>query len=143
MVKMAEDESNVKCAKHVYQNLCDLETLLGLASVVPLMEAIQSLTKFAQSRDVGISDFVAVVKQWHIQLYSLYMDPSIAFKGNEFSLYKDFTKIQWDTILMKWVNDLDTSEEHLVLTSSKICASIFATHAHIRSMKDVTPRSLE
>jgi len=50
----------------------------------PLMENIQSLIKFIERRDIFICDFIVMVKVCQGQFYSLYCDPTFAFKGNEF-----------------------------------------------------------
>ena len=42
--------------------LCDIGTLLILPCLLPLLDCVNSLMKFAQSSDVFISDFVAMVK---------------------------------------------------------------------------------
>jgi hypothetical protein len=48
--------------------LIDLHLLLGLAVVLPLMEAIGSLLKFAQRHDVYICNFITNVKVYQDQL---------------------------------------------------------------------------
>jgi hypothetical protein len=47
-------------AKHNCNLFCDVGTLLALPCVLPLLECVNDLMKFAQ--DVFISDYVAVVK---------------------------------------------------------------------------------
>jgi hypothetical protein len=47
IVKMAEDSSTIDIAKPNYELLCDVEMFLGLACVLPLLEAVQC---FAQGR---------------------------------------------------------------------------------------------
>jgi len=47
IVKMASDAKVDELAKNLYNSLCDLECLLGLASIRPLMEVAQCFIKFA------------------------------------------------------------------------------------------------
>jgi hypothetical protein len=42
--------------------LCDLHMLLGLSCLLPLLEAMNALIKFAQRKDVFICNFVATIK---------------------------------------------------------------------------------
>ncbi len=44
--------------------LCDIKVFLGLACIIPMLECVQSLSKFAQAHDVFICDFVATLKSW-------------------------------------------------------------------------------
>jgi hypothetical protein len=48
IVKMAKDSSTIDIAKPNCKLLCDVETFLGFTCVLPLLEAMQCLTKFAE-----------------------------------------------------------------------------------------------
>jgi len=50
VVKMVEDSVIVDTTKINYELMCDLETLLGLSCIIPLLELVQGLSKFAQSQ---------------------------------------------------------------------------------------------
>jgi hypothetical protein len=50
VVKMVEDNVIVDTTKINYELMCDLETLLGLSCIIPLLELVQGLSKFAQSQ---------------------------------------------------------------------------------------------
>jgi hypothetical protein len=50
--------------------LSDVHMLLGLASILPLMENMQSLFKFAQHGDIFVSNFIVAVKVCQGQLYN-------------------------------------------------------------------------
>jgi hypothetical protein len=54
-------------------------TLLALPCVLPLLECVNELMKFAQSRDVFISDYVATVNIYQVDLYMMYMDLETSF----------------------------------------------------------------
>ncbi len=48
VVKMAKDSGHIENAKNGYKLLCDVETLLGLACILPCLETMQGLFKFTQ-----------------------------------------------------------------------------------------------
>jgi hypothetical protein len=47
VVKMVEDNVSIAIVKANYELLYDVETLLGLVCVLPLLELVQGLFKFA------------------------------------------------------------------------------------------------
>jgi hypothetical protein len=55
---MAIDSTIIDIVKANYELLCDLESLLGLACVLPLMEAMQTLSKYVQTQTTFICDFI-------------------------------------------------------------------------------------
>ena len=66
-------------AKHNCDLLCDVATLLALPCVLPLLECMNELMKFAKSRDVFISDYITLVKISQADLYMMYVDPEMSF----------------------------------------------------------------
>jgi hypothetical protein len=60
---MAIDSTTiVDIAKANYELLCDPHIFLGLACVLPLLETMQALSKFAQTQTTFICDFIFQVK---------------------------------------------------------------------------------
>jgi hypothetical protein len=51
LVKIILDYPSKQQAKLNYENLCDFQVLLGLAYILPLLEYVHVLIKFAQMRD--------------------------------------------------------------------------------------------
>jgi hypothetical protein len=47
IVKMVVNNSTINISRTNYKLLCDVETFLGVACVMPLLGAMQCLTKFA------------------------------------------------------------------------------------------------
>ncbi len=47
LVKMVLDNPTNQQAKQNYEHLCDLQILLGLACILPLLESVHALIKFA------------------------------------------------------------------------------------------------
>jgi hypothetical protein len=61
VVNMNDDVANNVVANTNYELLCDVETIMGLTCVLPMLEAMQSLNKLAQNKDTFICDFVSAV----------------------------------------------------------------------------------
>jgi hypothetical protein len=54
--------------------------LLGLFCLLPLLEAMNALIKFAQGRDTFIYGFVATIKSFQVNLYMMYSNQHEHFK---------------------------------------------------------------
>ncbi len=61
-VKMATNSVAINITKVNHELLCDVEMLLGLACIIPLLKLVQSLSKFAQDCETFICNFVAPFK---------------------------------------------------------------------------------
>jgi hypothetical protein len=46
-------------------SLCDVEFILGLPCIMPLLECVHMLIKFTQVRDVFVYNFVDIVEMAH------------------------------------------------------------------------------
>jgi hypothetical protein len=71
-------------AKLNYENLCDLQVLLGLACILPLLESIHALIKFAQMRDVYVCDLVVAIKVCQGDIYMMYCNQTSNFTTENF-----------------------------------------------------------
>jgi hypothetical protein len=69
--------------------LCDIGTLLALLCTLPLLECVNDLIKFTQSRDVFISNYVAAIKICQVDLYMMYMDLKSSFQKAHFQMFCD------------------------------------------------------
>jgi hypothetical protein len=54
LVKMALDSPTNQQIKLNYENLCDLQVLLRLVCILPLLEFSHAFIKFAQMRDLYV-----------------------------------------------------------------------------------------
>jgi hypothetical protein len=79
---MFEDQVTNIAAKANLDLLCDVETY-----IIPLFEFVQSLSKFGQTHDVFICDFVHVVKVCEDDLYEMYCDPIIQYSSKDFNTF--------------------------------------------------------
>ncbi len=60
---MHDDLHVVVVAKTNLQYICDIEVVMGLAYIMPLLELVHALIKFVQAHDTFVCDFVIVVKR--------------------------------------------------------------------------------
>jgi hypothetical protein len=57
-----KQQASKESAEWNLDSFCDISTLLALPCMMPLLDSVNSLMKFAQSADVFISDYVVAVK---------------------------------------------------------------------------------
>jgi hypothetical protein len=75
VVKMHNNNLHiVATTKMNLQYLCDIEVVMGLANIMPLLESVHVLIKFTQAHDTFLCDFVTVVKMCCVELYNMYLD---------------------------------------------------------------------
>jgi hypothetical protein len=113
IVKFAQDAPKESGAKKNLTLLLDVATLLALPCILPLLECIQSLIKFAQSRNVFISDFIAAVKICQGELFEMYTNSSTSFQPLHFQSFYDVVNDHSHTISHEWVTDLNNGNETL------------------------------
>jgi hypothetical protein len=70
VVKMVNDSLGNASAKNNYELLCDCDTILGLICVLPMMEAMQNLSKMAQGKDTFVCDLMSSIILCTNELYS-------------------------------------------------------------------------
>lgn len=56
-------------AKASLELFCDVEMFLGLTCIIPMLELVQGLSKFAHNWDIFICNFVVTIKEYEVQLY--------------------------------------------------------------------------
>jgi hypothetical protein len=88
--------------------LTDLHFLLRLVIMIPLMEAIGSLLKFAQRQDVSICNFIAIVKVYQGQFYRLYFN-NITFINDELWSLNGLMIFDHQQIHLKWVTNYNSN----------------------------------
>jgi hypothetical protein len=75
VIKMYMDASKSKHVRNNLDLLCDLELVLGLPCILPMLEVVHTLIKYAQRWDVFICEFLDIMKLAEVELYQLYVDP--------------------------------------------------------------------
>jgi hypothetical protein len=98
--------------------LCDLQVLLGLACILPLLEPIHALIKFTQIRDVYVRDLMVVIMVCQGDIYMMYYDQTSKFTTNNFWAFKSLLKFKHENIQMQWVHDLNFGVQHLAFETN-------------------------
>ena len=93
-------------------------TVLGMTALMPMLETIDMLVTFSQKRDVYICDFVAALKIYEGELYSLYAHKGIAFASDEFWAFCNLLDCSHEQIHMKWMADLNDNTANLVFVAN-------------------------
>ena len=92
----------------------DSYALLKMLVMLPLLEAIDALVCFEQSRNVFISDFIGALERCRGYLFTLYGNVSTKFKRDDFHLFNMMLQLSHKSILLKWDANLKVPEEQLV-----------------------------
>jgi len=66
--------------------LCDVELILGLPCLLPLLECVHKFIKIVQGQDVFVCNLVEVVKLAQLELYRLYCHFFIKFEDVVFDV---------------------------------------------------------
>ena len=82
--KVAKDKKLIKLTKKNLAFLCDIQILLGLLRLLPLLRCVHSLMKFVQGRDPFVCDYVAAIQICMAKVTAFYVDDTIAFIQNVF-----------------------------------------------------------
>ncbi len=72
------------------QKLLDIELIFGLHYILPFLELVHMLIKYAQRQDVYICDFVEAIKMCKSKMYELYNDLECKFKDEVFNGFHRF-----------------------------------------------------
>ncbi len=98
LVKMTLDSPTIQQVKLNYENLCDLQVLLGLVCILPLLESIHALIKFAQMRDLYVCDLVVAIKVNQGDIYMMYCDQTSNFTIDNFWAFKSLLELKTENI---------------------------------------------
>ena len=104
----------IKGAEANFDRLADIETLLSLAVMIPLLESVKNLVVFAQSPSVYVCDFTRALNLCSQDIHDAYKNPSIAFRSDAFDIFMSISNLNHDYIKLQWQPDLNNNVEHLV-----------------------------
>jgi hypothetical protein len=71
---MAMDYNTNQPTKLNYEHLCDLQILLGLACILPMLQSMHVFIKFAKMQEIFVCDLVATIKYYKDDFYNMYYD---------------------------------------------------------------------
>ena len=78
------DKKLMEIAKKNLAHLTDVQILLGLSGLLPLLKCVHSLMQFAQARDVFVCDYVSAIQMCIAEVFSFYLDDHVAFSHDVF-----------------------------------------------------------
>jgi hypothetical protein len=73
VVKMNDDATNNATISTNYELLCDVEIVMGLMCVLPMLEIMHNLNKLVQNKYIFILDFISTVKLCQFEIYTMYV----------------------------------------------------------------------
>jgi hypothetical protein len=74
LVKMAQDAIVNEFTTTNCELTCEVETILGLTSMMPMLQILQGLNKYVQNHETFICDFVNNVKLFEVDLHNMHCD---------------------------------------------------------------------
>jgi hypothetical protein len=145
--KVPRDKKLVNLAKKNLAFLSDIQILLGLSGLLPLLRCVHSLMKFSQGRDIFVCDYMAAIQVCISEITAFYIDDTTAFSQDIFWDFKALEQVRHDAIPMSWVDaafDLNESDgiEHAHLYFSPPGHSIQAYHLYGDGQKSAVTRAL-
>jgi hypothetical protein len=113
VLKMHMDASSLATAKANLNLLCEIELLLGLTCILPMLEALNYLMKFSQQTACFVSDMVAAIKLCQADLFTWYVDPDTSYTADVFRKFKDILADTSDVFVHEWRHDMNLEYETL------------------------------
>ncbi len=105
IIKMSQDNIVIAQARLNLDLFWDVKTLLTLFYVLPLLEVVNFLIKFAQGRDFFILDLKAIVKICLVDLFMKYINLMNNYHHENFQVFYDVVENIFATINQDWVID--------------------------------------
>jgi hypothetical protein len=102
-MKMTLDVPTIASTKSNLCLLIDVEMLLGLNVIMPLLHALHPLIKFAQLHDVFVCNFIAMVKICERDIYWMYDDIHSSFQGDVFMNFQALINCVHGSINFHWI----------------------------------------
>ncbi len=100
IVKMQAKFVKSEVALKNLNSLCDVEFILGLHCILPLLECVHMLIKFAQHKDVFIYNFMDIFKPTQQDLFKFYYDPFTKYEDPTFDDFNYLLTLSNDTFPM-------------------------------------------
>ena len=101
--KVKVEKKFMALARKNLDHLTDIQILLGLSGLLPLLRVVHSLMQFAQSREVFVCDYVSAIHLCIADITAFYVDESSAFTQDNFWNFKGLMDVMHDAMPMSWV----------------------------------------
>jgi hypothetical protein len=132
IVKLNSKSSKNDQALKNLNAMCDVELILGLTCILPLLQCVHMFIKIVQAKDVFVCDFAESIKQMQQELYRLYYDPYTKFDDptfDDFNVIETFTN---DVLPMSWFSNINGLENTMYLAFS------FAKHKYLLYLHELS-----
>ncbi|MCO5570857.1 hypothetical protein L7F22_024585 [Adiantum nelumboides] len=103
-------------ALRVFEGLVDIEIILGIPCVLPLLERMHMLVKLSQAQDVYVLDFVECIENTKKVLKEMY-DLQLGFQGPKFKMW---TSLVYGSKSDSWLDFNEKDELGIVLNNTFI-----------------------
>ncbi len=116
IAKMHDDYLRNNTTIEILNLLCGLELIFGLHAILPLLDCVYTLIKFAQFCTVFVCDFIDAMKIYQLDFYRLYNDPYNKFDDPTFNELKVFETFTNNKLPMSWCADINGEEaDYLII----------------------------
>jgi hypothetical protein len=112
-MKMAIDAPTTPSTKFNLFLLINVETLFGLNVMMPMLEAIHSLIKFAQLRNVFVCNLITTSKVGEGDVYHMFYYRESSFEGNVFNYFTTLINSVHKSINLCWITNMNSEIDHL------------------------------
>jgi hypothetical protein len=106
VVKMYEDKDAVKLANTSFEHLIDVQIVISLACLMPLLKCLHSLMQFSQKQDVFICDLLAAIKLHQTDITVYYINQKTRFQHDVFWDFKALSTLRHDAIPMRMMHPI-------------------------------------
>jgi hypothetical protein len=114
---MNDDLGMIEIARPTLEFLCDVKVVLGFMCIMPMLEVVHDLIKFAQKNDTFVCDFVGVMKMCCAHLHTFYFGPKKKYIDEQFKGFTNLVNCNNDELLTTWWIDATTNIEYVFFTS--------------------------
>ncbi len=108
---MSDDVINYATTNTNFELLCDVEIVIGLMCVLPMLEVMHSLNKLVQNKCTFIFDFISAMKLCQFEIYSMYVRLEKQYSRNEFQAFVDLVTFKSDALCVEWWTNLELHVE--------------------------------
>lgn len=80
-------------AREVYNSLVNLEFLLDLLVMLPLLRSLNSLVKVLQTRELYLQDAITAIRDTQTAIAERYLSRQKSFTGSPFGVFNNIGKV--------------------------------------------------
>jgi hypothetical protein len=85
-----------------YDSLTNVQIILGLSCIIPMLHMANQLMKYGQRNDVFICDYLALIKRLQADLSQMYIEDNTRFLQEVFRDFNALVRQIHNVIPMKW-----------------------------------------